>query len=102
MDNRSNRGIMEERPARGSELDAKIRQIQEELRSLRGALDHQNHVVSGLAHQMNEGLAGIQDRLSSLGQPKPNGNARSRRTSRLRRDLEKAFMDAWVRSARVI
>jgi GT2 family glycosyltransferase/glycosyltransferase involved in cell wall biosynthesis len=93
---------MEERSARVSELDAKIREIQEELRSLRGAIDHQNQVVSGLVHQLNDGLADIQNSISSLAKESRKAKARPGKTSGLRWNLEKAFMDAWVRSARVI
>jgi GT2 family glycosyltransferase/glycosyltransferase involved in cell wall biosynthesis len=93
---------MEERPARGGELDAQIREIQEELRSLRGAIDQQNQVVSGLAHQLGDGLADIQNRISSLHEKSGKRGRSDAKAAGIRKDLEKAFVDTWIRCARVI
>ena len=80
--------MMEGRKDRSNELDARLREIENELRSLRGALDHQGRVVS----EIHSAIAGLQKQLSSLAGAK----TKPKRISRLAKQLRKAFEEAIV------
>ena len=89
---------MDENGARKSGVDSRrLRDIENELKSLRGALDRHNHAVN----QINLGIAGIQAHLSLLSEAKTRAKD-PRRHSKLRLKLEKIGSAAYVYCARII